>query len=455
MPDAPLFQPCLLPYIRHILVFDKAGGMHCLKLLVIPIVFSFPIDLGLHTVRYDHHKIVRFPTTPETLRLVQEHDYDLWKCSKDELHVRVTSSELAQLERFEHSILVEDIQREIDREATGQRLSKRDLSAWHTSYHSYDEIMDWLHALAEANPGLVSLNSSIGKSIEGRDIPALHLTSNNGKRKSQFWLQGLQHAREWISGSSMQYLADALVTGYSNDPSIRWMLNNFEIIILPVTNPDGYDYTWTTDRLWRKNRRLVKENVYGVDLNRNWPDHWGLGGSSHDPTTNTYLGASPGSEPEVVSLMKHYLRQPRIIGAIDFHSYGELIMWPFGWTHNKSPWDKGFAALGEGMRAAISAVNPKNRYAAEMDATLYIASGGADDWFFGEEVSKKQGFVTTGLTVELSPASDSPSFILPPERILPVGKEVLAMVQYFISHVYKNPAPIQWHANGNSSLQGS
>ncbi|KAK9763898.1 hypothetical protein K7432_009037 [Basidiobolus ranarum] len=402
--------------------------------LISSIVFGLPTR-----VRYDSHKLIDLKRSPVTVKFVQERGYDIWKNSGQELHVRVISNELDLFKRFEYKVLIEDIQSKIDHEALLLRaqLFKRAVSDWHSSYHTYEDIVEWLDTLANTYPTLVKLVPSIGESIEGRDIPALHLTSSIGSNKKQFWFQGLQHAREWISGSSMQYLADSLVSEYPKDSSIKWILDNFEIIIIPVTNPDGYSYSWTTDRLWRKNRRLIYNNTYGVDLNRNWPDHWDQGGSSHNPQDDTYLGASPGSEPEVASLMKYYLQQPRIVGAIDFHAYGELIMWPYGWTQQKSPWDSAFTALGKGMKAAVTKINPENHYVPQMDATLYVASGGADDWFFGEQVTKKQGFITAGMTIELSPSSSSPGFIIPPERIIPVGKEVTAMVKYFIEHIDK------------------
>ncbi|KAK9763015.1 hypothetical protein K7432_010699 [Basidiobolus ranarum] len=405
------------------------------------VVLGVPLDASPMAIRYDNHKLVNFKRSPEILKFVEERGYDVWKNSQEGLHVRVAPEELELLKRFNYEVLIEDVQSEIDHEASEQRrvqLSKR-AADWHASYHTYAEIVEWLKTLASSNPSLVNLVPSIGKSIEGRDIPAIRITSNTGGQKKQFWFQGLQHAREWISGASMQYLADTLVTGYASDSSIKSLLDTYEFIIIPVSNPDGYNYSWTKDRLWRKNRRLVNSNVYGVDLNRNWPDHWNQGGASSNPRDETYLGTSPGSEPEVANLMKYYLQQTRIAGAIDFHSYGELIMWPYGWTQKQSPWNAEFTSLGKGMKSAVDQVNPNNRYVPQMDAALYIASGGADDWFFGDQVSKKQGFITTGLTVELSPTSSSPGFVLPPAKIIPVGKDVVAMVKYFAQYVDKNP----------------
>ncbi|KAK9763016.1 hypothetical protein K7432_010699 [Basidiobolus ranarum] len=232
------------------------------------VVLGVPLDASPMAIRYDNHKLVNFKRSPEILKFVEERGYDVWKNSQEGLHVRVAPEELELLKRFNYEVLIEDVQSEIDHEASEQRrvqLSKR-AADWHASYHTYAEIVEWLKTLASSNPSLVNLVPSIGKSIEGRDIPAIRITSNTGGQKKQFWFQGLQHAREWISGASMQYLADTLVTGYASDSSIKSLLDTYEFIIIPVSNPDGYNYSWTKDRLWRKNRRLVNSNVYGVDL---------------------------------------------------------------------------------------------------------------------------------------------------------------------------------------------
>ncbi|KAK9768072.1 hypothetical protein K7432_001608 [Basidiobolus ranarum] len=422
-----------------------------LSLLLLPAssVFSIPLDGSVGTVRYDNHKLISVKRTPESWDLVQKEGFDVWQNNKNGLHVRVAPSDIAKFAALDYEVLMQDVQSKIDEEARSLRrnhISKRCVSdpEWFKSYHPYEEVLKWLADLSKKHNELVSYIPSIGKSIEGRDIPALRITSkkniNKGNApKKQYYFQGLQHAREWISTASMQFVADTFASSYKQNKQITRILDTSEILIVPIVNPDGYAYSWTKDRLWRKNRRVVKDPIVGVDLNRNWPDHWDHGGASHNPKDQTYLGTAPGSEPEVKAVMDFYLKQKNIAGAIDFHSYGELIMWPFGWTQERSPWDEEFKKLGAFMKEAVNKVNATNAYVPQMDAELYIASGGADDWFFGDDVTKKQGFRSTGLTVELSPFEDEPGFILPPERIIPTGKATVAMVKNFIDYVSKNP----------------
>lgn len=106
------------------------------------------------------------------------------------------------------------------------------------------------------------------------------------------------HAREWISITTAQYLASSLLSGYGTDPRITALMDKTRFTFVPVVNPDGYEYTWTTDRFWRKNRAKVGTKTAGVDLNRNFGFHSGTGGSSANPTDDTYRGPSAFSEPE-------------------------------------------------------------------------------------------------------------------------------------------------------------
>jgi len=285
--------------------------------------------------------------------------------------------------------------------------------------------------------------------VESRDIPLLRITSTTtGKAdtKKRVWLQGLQHAREWIATTTVQYIAYQLVLGYTanNNTAIKSLLDQLEIIIVPIANPDGYEFTWAEngDRLWRKNRALVNGTIHGVDMNRNWPDHWNHGGASSDPDSDVYMGPNPGSEPEVQALMAAYLATPNRIGAIDFHSYSQLIMRPYGWGYDATPDDPAFANVSTKMVDAIQAVNG-TQYTAELDSGLYIASGGADDWWYGMGTPVGQPKVYA-MTVELSPDPDDDNgFVLPPTSIVSVGEEMVRAVMVYLQHCLSNPLPVK------------
>ncbi|KAI9291199.1 Zn-dependent exopeptidase, partial [Neoconidiobolus thromboides FSU 785] len=217
------------------------------------------------------------------------------------------------------------------------------------------------------------------------------------------------------------------------DPAIKSLLDQIEIIAVPVVNPDGYAYTWSGDRLWRKNRRSVTGGV-GIDLNRNFPYGWGGAGASTSPSSETYRGPSAASEAETKAIVNYFKSQGPFLGAIDFHSYSQLILRPYGTTQTLSPHEAQHKALGEGIKQKIADVAGTS-YINERSIDLYACSGTASDWFYAGNNQK-----TYGYTIELSPdANASNGFVLPPSRIIPVGKEITPAVIYFLQTVLAKP----------------
>jgi hypothetical protein len=149
------------------------------------------------------------------------------------------------------------------------------------NYRSYDDIQKWLHALLKhkaADGGKLLLQvDSMGKSVEGRDLTVVKVTrpGNGGfDGKRVMWVSGGQHAREWIAPAAVLYLLDTAVA--QRDPDLDRLLDTHVLVVAPQLNPDGYEYSRLTDRLWRKNRVHNGDGSYGVDLNRNWAAQWGV-----------------------------------------------------------------------------------------------------------------------------------------------------------------------------------
>jgi hypothetical protein len=262
---------------------------------------------------------------------------------------------------------------------------------------------------------------------------------DKGKDKKRVWLQSLQHAREWISGATMQFIADGLASGYPSNPRVKGVLDQVEFLIVPVANPDGYTYSWTTDRYWRKNRALVNGQKMGVDPNRNWPDHWGTGGSSTNPSAENYMGPSAGSEPEIKALMKAYSSNSDMIAAVDVHCFSQLILRPYGWTQNRSPDEAALTKIGEVMKAEIA--KPRNtKYTNQRVVDLYIASGGSNDWWYGLGTPKGQQ-KPYGMALELNPAFafGASGFVLDPKNIVPIGGEITAAILGMAEYALANP----------------
>jgi len=263
--------------------------------------------------------------------------------------------------------------------------------------------------------------SEIATSINGRSIIALHLHGGPvGGAKFKIWINGGQHAREWIGPAVVMYILDQLVTKYGTDPTVTKYLDAIEFVIVPVVNPDGYDFTWTNTRLWRKNRRNNGGNVFGVDLNRNWDDHWGGEGSSGTPSSDTYRGTAPFSEPESLGVANYYLNNVKTTGstvlfAIDYHSYSQLILSPYGWTRNNPPNKSTLTTLGSGIASTIRAAYGLT-YVSQGSWELYFTSGGATDWF------NSKGMVPIAYTIELRDTGQY-GFLLPEAQIIPCSIE--------------------------------
>jgi len=419
-------------------------------LLVLVSLATFCTTLStdsVRSVRYDGQKLARFPASSTLLKEAQKLHLDIWGKSKKFLDIRVTDRQLARLKKFSRNvkILKQNIQTEIDNETKRLQSVSIDASAdWFSDYHRYADIVSWLKGLTSQYPKLITYTASIGKSVENRDIPVVRITGTNGTSdsKKSVYFEGLIHAREWVSGSTVQYLIYNLLTKYGTDSRISNLMDQVEFVIVPIVNPDGYEYTWTDDRLWRKNRG---QDGSGVDLNRNWSDHWGDGGSSTDPNDETYMGPSAFSEPETTVVSAFFQTISNVIGAIDFHSYSELILYPYGWTEPSqlvSPDDAKFIALGNEVQSAIASVSG-TEYTPEHSAELYIASGCADDWFYGEGTASGKSRVYA-LTIELSPSSDDPDgygFVLPPSEIVRVGNEILSGFLAYVEYALANPLP--------------
>ncbi|HEX9727169.1 MAG TPA: M14 family metallopeptidase [Gemmatimonadales bacterium] len=198
-----------------------------------------------------------------------------------------------------------------------------------TSFRDFAAIAQRLENLANAH-AFVTLDT-LGFSVEARPIlgvkigPAADVAS-----RANVLFVGAHHAREWISAELMLRFADYLVDSVSNDPGRSELVSQRDVWVVPVLNPDGYQYSFDVERLWRKNRRPNGDGSVGVDLNRNYPAFWGRDdiGSSGSATAETYRGPGPGSEPEVAAMIAFHAVHPPD-AAVSYHSYTNLVLYPY------------------------------------------------------------------------------------------------------------------------------
>ncbi|KAI9594032.1 hypothetical protein BDF19DRAFT_341239, partial [Syncephalis fuscata] len=202
----------------------------------------------------------------------------------------------------------DDVQKLIDSEKANKNSfapEKYGSPTWFNNYHELTELTNWYYDLAKQHSDIVTTPVVIGNTIENRPLLKFTITGpGDASGRKRIWLEAMQHAREWISAATLQYFVDTLVNSYAKgDTRVRNLLSQVEFVIVPVCNPDGYVFTWSSNRLWRKNREGIQNGrTYGVDINRNWPDHWGARGSSTNPSAEDYRGPSAGSTREVQAL---------------------------------------------------------------------------------------------------------------------------------------------------------
>lgn len=297
-------------------------------------------------------------------------------------------------------------------------------------YHNYAEIDAELHQLGQQFPSLARV-SSIGKSVEGRDLWAIKISDNVASDENEpvVVFLGCHHAREWISVDVPFLLAKYLLEHASSDTMIARLIAQTEIWVAPMTNPDGHQYSTTADRLWRKNRRNNGDGSFGVDLNRNYSKEWGGPGSSGDTFSEIYRGPAPFSEPESRAV-RDFLQAHPPAALISYHNFSQLVLYPWGYTNAPAPDESLLNTLAVAISTRIQNVHGQF-YTPEQSSDLYLASGDTTDWLYAL-------LGVPAFTIELRPRSSNPGFQLPESEIAPTFEEnlpaALFLVDWAVTH---------------------
>jgi len=326
------------------------------------------------------------------------------------------------------TVLTEDLQRDIDNEMSANIVAQSQPDdAWFDSYHNYQDIMQWLNQEA-ALCGSGCSTFSIGNSFQGRELRVLKMTgaANGCARKPAIWIDSGIHAREWISVTTNMYLLDRLIMLYGSDSFVTQLRDSYDWYFLVSVNPDGYSYTWTNDRLWRKTRQQHGTCV-GTDANRNFDFQWMTIGESSNPCSETYAGPRAYSEPEAQAVA-NYLST--LTGTwelfITLHTYGQLWMTPWGYTKDLPADYVEMARVGQAAVAAIQSTSGKVYRMGSAANILYESSGTSRDW------AKGVPRIPYVYTIELR---DTSSFVLPPTEIRPTGQEIWAALRTTIARI--------------------
>jgi carboxypeptidase T len=372
------------------------------------------------------------PRAPLSRLLTVPLGLDVWEVDPEFVVLQAEEAQAARLEAMGYD--VEQLQ------TADAHLSDFATERAMTGYHSAESLEADLRRLAEDNPEVAQLHE-IGRSVENRPIWALRLGQRRGSsRKVAFF--GCHHAREWISVEVAYLLAEDLLAGAATDPAREW-LQEGEIWVAPMVNPDGHEFTRTDNRLWRKNRRRNANGSFGVDPNRNYGYMWGTldnNTTSSVASDDTYFGPRAFSEPETRAV-RNLVARELFGGVLTYHSYSQLILYPWGHTE-KEITDvadlREMRDLADDMQRLIGGVHGKT-YVAKQSSGLYLTAGDTTDWTYGE-------YDIPSFTVELRPATVMEGgFILPADQIQPCWEENKPAAHAFIRHVFAKPQPLMRH----------
>ncbi|XP_010752113.2 carboxypeptidase B2 [Larimichthys crocea] len=342
------------------------------------------------------------------------------------LYVPANSSEtvvdLLEKHNITHEVLQANANELIEMQTRNDSTDPRSGATFYERYHDLNDIYYWMERIIQDNPSKVKL-ILIGSSSEKRPLYVLKLSLNDNPDKKAMWIDCGIHAREWISPAFCLWFVQHSLSFYGQNQDITYILNNMDVYILPVLNPDGYDYTWTTNRMWRKNRSVSKSSgCIGVDLNRNFDANWCTEGASNDPCTEIYCGEFPESEPEsqaVADFLRNHKDEVQLYFSI--HSYSQMLLFPYSCSMDEAENHKD---LLEMTREAAQKIRRYYRNTYKYGAgskTIYLAPGGSDDWAYNLGI--KYSF-----TFELQDVGQY-GFLLPPSHISKACNEALIAVK--------------------------
>jgi hypothetical protein len=340
---------------------------------------------------------------------------------------------------FSYEILIDDMtkyyQERSRRTETEMKNLEREMKEKYSSggfgfgsmggYYTFDEVVAELDTMRMLYPNLITAKYSIGTTLEGRTIWAVKISDNPDvtEGEPEVFYNALIHAREPVAMMSVIYFMYHLLENYGINPEITYLVDNRELYFVPVINVDGYEYNRQMapngGYMWRKNKRdnngnsTFEEGYDGVDLNRNFGYMWGYNniGSSPDPSSELYRGTAPFSEPEI-QVIRDFCTIRDFNLALNYHTYGNLLLYSWGYINTPTPDYDWFAECSSLMVVF-------NKYeAGQSPIVLYEVNGSADDWMYGEQVTKSKIF---SMTPEVG--NDNDGFWPIPDRIFPLAEE--------------------------------
>ncbi|XP_055464210.1 carboxypeptidase A1 [Psammomys obesus] len=415
------------------------------------LILSVLLEAVLGNENFVGHQVLRVSAADEAqvqkvkeLEDLEHLQLDFWRDparAGDPIDVRVPFPSLQSVKAFleyhdiSYEIMIEDVQLLLDEEqeemsavARTRTLSTDTFS--YATYHSLDEIYEFMDLLVAEHPQLVS-KIQIGDTFEGRPIYVLKF-STGGTNRPAIWIDTGIHSREWVTQASGIWFAKKITSDYGQDPAFTAILDNMDIFLEIVTNPDGFAYTHNTNRMWRKTRSRTQGSLcVGVDPNRNWDAGFGKAGASSNPCSDTYRGKFPNSEAEVKAIVDFVTSHGNIKAFISIHSYSQLLLYPYGYTSEPAPDKEELDQLAKSALTALTSLyGTKYKYGSIID-TIYQASGSTIDWTYSQGI--KYSF-----TFELRDTGRR-GFLLPASQIVPTAEETWLALLTIMDHAFRHP----------------
>ncbi|XP_067915538.1 carboxypeptidase A1-like [Heterodontus francisci] len=327
-----------------------------------------------------------------------------------------------------YSVMIKNLQSLVDEEHVSMLVSELRQNGTYSfnykSYHTLKEIYKWVKNLAAENPQIVR-RIRIGRSFQGRAIHVLKF-STGGKRPA-IWIDSGIHGREWISPAVAIWIAKKITTDYGNDPSITSLLNKMDIFMGVMMNPDGYVYSRTMNRMWRKTMsKIPGSRCFGVDANRNFDANFGGNGSSKVPCSESYCGPHVNSEPEVQAIVNFIRKHGSFMVFITLHSYFQRLLYPYGYTHVPPENVKELDTLASEATEALTSLYGTRYTYGSIIQIINASSGNSIDWSYNQGIKYSYAF-------ELRDEGQY-GFMLPRSQIVPTAEETWLAIKKIMEH---------------------
>ncbi|XP_029909771.1 carboxypeptidase A4 [Myripristis murdjan] len=379
----------------------------------------------------------------QALEREQDWELDFWLhpvSTELPVDIRVPYSSLSAVKDYlsahniPFSVMINNLQELLDEEKSEMeenQMRERGTGGFNFgAYHPLETIYSWMDTLVAEHPNLIT-KVEIGRSYENRPMFVLKFSTGGNKRPA-IWIDTGIHSREWVSQATGVWTANKIAADYGTDASLTSLLKTMDIYMLILANPDGYVYTHTSDRMWRKTRsRNPGSMCRGVDPNRNWDAGFSGPGASNKPCSDSYHGPSAHSEVEVKNVVNLIKSHGNFKSFISVHAYSQLLMYPYGYNCRDVSHQRELDSIGRAAVQKLTSLYGTRYKVGSICKIIYQASGGSIDWSYNLGIKYSFAF-------ELRDTGRY-GFILPANQIIPTASETWLALKHIMEYVRDHP----------------